>query len=301
MSTSTDEITKAAYECFKRLDGVIHREASDDGGSWVDPSEYENQTAETDPLERVLDAESYPGEAFDLLVDPDLKTFIPAFAAEVDIQPDDIVGVAAPSNQLYDEFFFTLYSEIANGGAVLTTKYPSATLRSRLSPVDPVIIDCTPGARTDGGVDSSQIDPRPVQCGDLTSVGVAAERATTRVAGDEGTATFGIATATQLLAHHDTQLLNRFLHELVGQWRNQAVGGLIHVPPQHTGFDGAGWFGSEHFDYVIQVRTEDGRIEARVNGKHGIAPVWLPIGVSGRRDERSTRMTASEVGQLDVK
>ncbi|MFO8115214.1 MAG: hypothetical protein R6U01_07615 [Halorubrum sp.] len=124
--------------------------------------------------------------------------------------------------------------------------------------------------------------------GDLTSLGVAVERTTTEVVTSERTGTFAIATMTQLLAHHDSSALDRFLHELVGRWRNRGVGGLVHVSPA-SDIDGSGCVGSAHFDYVVQVRAGRDGIEARTVGKRDVPPTWRKLGSAPRSESAQSR------------
>jgi len=264
------------YEYLNRSTDPTAKVTGDNHPSWVAPSIYTDNYGNK-LVDRLLAAEQYPGGAFEAVLEPSLDTITPAFVANVAVQSDDVVGFAAPSTQLCDDLFYAVYAAMAETGAVLTTKYPHSGVHSRLSTLDPIVVDATPGAQMDEDVDISTSDPQPVQCGDLTSLGVTAERATTQLAAGERTGTFAIATMTQLLAHHNTSALNRFLHELVGQWRNHGVGGLIHIPPESDP-DTSDWFGSAHFDYVIEVRTGDSRIEARVVGKRDVTPTWRVVG-----------------------
>ena len=282
MSAQPSELTMMVYEYLNWPTEAAATATSEDRSSWVDSSVYVDDYGNK-LVDRLLAAESHPGEAFEAVLDPSPETIAPAFIADVAVQHDDIVGFAAPSSQLYDDLFYAMYAAMTETGAVLTTKYPRHEVRSRLSTMDPFVIDSTPGAETDGGVDVATTDSGPVRCGDLTSLGVAAERATTRLATGDRTGTFAIATLTQLLAHHDSAALDRFLHELVGQWRNQGVGGLVHLPPA-SDTDGTDWFGSAHFDYVLEMRTADGQIEARVGGKRDVAPTWQVVGSSPYSD-----------------
>ena len=282
------------YEYLNRSTDHPATVTGGDRSSWVDPSVHVDSSASVDDygnelVDRLLAAERHPGEAFEALLRPSPMLIAPAFIADIAVQHDDIVGFAAPSSQLCDDLFYAVYAAMAEAGAVLTTKYPRHEVRSRLSTMDPLVIDSTPGAETDGGVDVATTDSQRARCGDLTSVGVAAERVTTRLATGDRTGTFAIATMTQLLAHHDSTALDRFLHELVGQWRNQGVGGFVHLPPK-SDVDGSDWFGSAHFDYVIEMRTGDGQIEARVCGKRDVASTWRAVGSAPYSDgEASVR------------
>ncbi|MGM0718503.1 MAG: DUF7504 family protein [Halobacteriota archaeon] len=286
MSAQPSELTMMVYEYLNRPTEPAATATSEDRSSWVDSSVYADDYGNK-LVEGLLAAESHPGEAFEAVLDPSPETIAPAFIADVAVHHDDIVGFAAPSSQLYDDLFYAMYAAMTETGAVLTTKYPRHEVRSRLSTMDPFVIDSTPGAETDGGVDVATTDSGPVRCGDLTSLGVAAERATTQLATGDRTGTFAIATLTQLLAHHDSTALDRFLHELVGQWRNQGVGGLIHLPPE-SDIGGSSWFGSAHFDYVIEMRTDDGQIEARVCGKRDVAPTWQVVGSAPCSDSEAS-------------
>ena len=276
MSTRSFDRATIVYEYLNRSDDLTVSATSDERSSWVDSSVYADDYADS-LIKRLLDAESHPGDAFEAVLQPSPEAIAPAFIADTGVQPDDVVGFAAPSSQLFDDLFYAVYAAMTESGAVLTTKYPRHEIRSQLSTVDPTVIDATPGAETDGGVDVATPDSQPVRCGDLTSLGVAAERATTRLATDDRTGTFAIATMTQLLVHHDTSALDRFLHELVGQWRNQGIGGFVHMPPDGA-VDDADWFGSAHLDYVIEVRTDGVQLEARVCGKRGVDPTWRVLG-----------------------
>jgi hypothetical protein len=279
-------LTMMVYEYLNRPTEPAATATSEDRSSWVDSSVYVDDYGNK-LVDRLLAAERHPGETFEAVLHPSPETIAPAFIADVAVRYDDIVGFAAPSSQLYDDLFYAMYAAMTEIGAVLTTKYPRHEVRSRLSTMDPLVIDSTPGAETDGGVDVATTDSGPVRCGDLTSLGVAAERATTQLATGDRTGTFAIATLTQLLAHHDSTTLDRFLHELVGQWRNQGVGGLIHLPPARD-IDGSSWFGSAHFDYVIEMRTDDGQIEARVCGKRDVAPTWQVVGSAPCSDSEAS-------------
>lgn len=275
MSDNRSELTSLAYEYLNRsADPAVS--APSDGRSWVHASVYGNDYG-TELVDQLLAAESYPGEAFETVLRPAPEAVAPVFVDDIAVQSHDIVGFAAPSSQLYDDLFYTLYAAVAETGAVLTTKYPTHAVRSQFASLDPLIIDSTPGAETDGGVDTATPDSMQVRCGDLTSLGVAAERATTRLKTADQPGTFAIATMTQLLAHHDSAALNRFLHELVGQWRNHGVGGIVHLPPKRDA-DGSDCFGSAHFDYVIELRTAGHQVEARVCGKRDVAPTWRVVG-----------------------
>jgi len=286
MSTHSPELAPVAYEYINRATDPTAEATDDDRRSWVDPSVCVDDYG-TELVDRLLAAERHPGEAFEAVLSPAPGRIAPAFVADIGVDPDDIVGVAAPSTQLCDDFFYAMYAAMTETGAVVATKYPRREVRRRLPEVDPLVVDLTPGAQTDGGVDVSATDARPVSCGDLTSLGVAAERATTRLAASERPATFAIATMTQLLTHHDAAVLDRFLHELVGQWRNQGVGGLVHVPPADDA-DGLDCFGSAHFDYRIETRVADGAVEARACGKRDVAPVWRTVGTTSDADAAVT-------------
>ena len=275
-------MASTVYEYLNRSTDSTPETTGADRRSWIDPSVCAGDDG-NELVKRLLDAERYPGEAFETVLEPSPETIMPAFIADAAVRSDDVVGFASPSTQLCDDLFFSVYATMAETGAVLTTKYPRSGVHSRLPTLDPFVVDATPGAQTDGGVDVSKASPEPVRCGDLTSLGVAAERATTRLAAGEATGTFAIATMTQLLAHHDTCALDRFLHELVGQWRNHGVGGLVHVPPAGD-VDHLDWFGSAHFDYVIEIRTGDNGIEARVVGKRDVAPTWRTVRSTPRSD-----------------
>lgn len=298
VSVRSPALAPVVYEYLNRVADPNVGAAGDDHRSWVDPSVYVDDYG-TELVDRLLAGEQYPGEAFEAVLAPSPETVVPAFIDDVAVHPDDVVGFAAPSTQLYDDLFYTVCAAMAESSAVLTTKYPRQWVCSRLPTLDPVVVDATPGARADGGVDASTAETRPVRCGDLTSLGVAAERATTRLATDERTGTFALATMTQLLAHHDPSALDRFLHELVGQWRNRDVGGLVHVPPADDA-DGDDWFGSAHFDYVIEIRTGPDGIQARVVGKRDVSPSWRAIGVTPCSDaERSVRTTDRGSSETD--
>jgi len=293
VSTRSFDRATIVYEYLNRSDDLTVSATSDERSSWVDSSVYADDYADS-LIKRLLDAESHPGDAFEAVLQPSPEAIAPAFIADTGVQPDDVVGFAAPSSQLFDDLFYAVYAAMTESGAVLTTKYPRHEVRSQLSTVDPTVIDATPGAETDGGVDVATPESRPVRCGDLTSLGVAAERATTRLATDDRTGTFAIATMTQLLMHHDTSALDRFLHELVGQWRNQGIGGIVHIPPDGAVND-ADWFGAAHFDYVVEARTSNVQIEARVCGKRDVAPTWQVLGstVNSGDDEPFARVEAA--------
>ena len=282
MSAQRPELTTLVYEYLNRSTDPVVSATSDDRSSWVHSSVYVDEYG-NGLVDRLLAAESYPGEAFEAVLRPSPEAVAPAFVDDVGVQSHDIVGFAAPSSQLYDDLFYALYAAMSEAGAVLTTKYPLHAVRSRFPSIDPFVIDSTPGAETDGGVDAEATDSQHVRCGDLTSLGVAAERATTQLAAADQPGTFAIATMTQLLAHHDSAALDRFLHELVGQWRNQGVGGIVHLPPKRD-VDGSDWFGSAHFDYVIELRSINHGIEARVCGKRDVAPTWQVVGSAPRPD-----------------
>ncbi|OYR44566.1 hypothetical protein [Halorubrum sp. Hd13] len=289
MSADGSELPTLVYEYLNRSTDPLASAAGDDRSSWVHPSVSVNERGD-DLVERLLAAERRPGEVFEAVLNPSPETVTPAFIADTAVQYDDVVGFAAPSSQLYDDLFYAVYEAMAETGAVLTTKYPRHEVYGRLSAMDPLVIDSTPGAEADGGVDIATSDAGSVRCGDLTSLGVAAERATMRLVTDDRPGTFAIATMTQLLAHHDARTLDKFLHELVGQWRNQGVGGLVHLPPT-TDVDGADRFGAAHLDYVIEMRTGDGQIEARVSGKQDVAPTWQVVGSAPCSDsEASVRL-----------
>jgi len=293
VSTRSFDRATIVYEYLNRSDDLTVSATSDERSSWVDSSVYADDYADS-LIKRLLDAESHPDDAFEAVLQPSPEAIAPAFIADTGVQPDDVVGFAAPSSQLFDDLFYAVYAAMTESGAVLTTKYPRHEVRSQLSTVDPTVIDATPGAETDGGVDVATPESRPVRCGDLTSLGVAAERATTRLATDDRTGTFAIATMTQLLMYHDTSALDRFLHELVGQWRNQGIGGIVHIPPDGAVND-ADWFGAAHFDYVVEARTSDVQIEARVCGKRDVAPTWQVLGstVNSGDDEPFARVEAA--------
>jgi hypothetical protein len=165
---------------------------------------------------------------------------------------------------------------------VLTTKYPDTAVRTRLPEVDPIVLDCTPGATAREGDTGGPGEA--LRCDDLTAIGVAAQSATERLADRDPPRVFGVSTVTQLRSHHESRSLERFLHELVGQWRNHDVGGLVHVPPVQDDQP----YGAAHFDYVVEVRADTASVEARVRGKRDVDPSWRTLG-SSRLDESSAR------------
>jgi len=274
MSAGLDSMVGLTYRYLQQF---LRTGANGAVDGWSAPSVRAGADAEPTILDRLFDAERYPGEAFDATVEPDPRRIVRAFTSDVGIEETDVVGVSAPSSQLFDELFYALFDSLGRSGAVLTTKYPASDVRRRLSETDPVVLDCTPGAETDGGVDASSGVAEPLRCGDLTSIGVAAQRATNRVATADEAGTFAISTVTQLRSHHDAGSLDRFLHELVGQWRNLGLGGLVHVPPADPDGDGQ-CFGSAHFDYVVEIASERQAVVARVRGKSDVEPTWRAVG-----------------------
>lgn len=274
MSAGLDSMVGLTYRYLQQF---LRTGANGAVDEWSAPSVRAGADAEPTILDRLFDAERYPGEAFDATVEPDPRRIVRAFTSDVGIEETDVVGVSAPSSQLFDELFYALFDSLGRSGAVLTTKYPASDVRRRLSETDPVVLDCTPGAETDGGVDASSGVAEPLRCGDLTSIGVAAQRATNRVATADEAGTFAISTVTQLRSHHDAGSLDRFLHELVGQWRNLGLGGLVHVPPADPDGDGQ-CFGSAHFDYVVEIASERQAVVARVRGKRDVEPTWRAVG-----------------------
>lgn len=280
--TVSEHMAELSYEYLQRVARRLPVNATTgDHGMWVDPVVYRGETIDGWKIvSRMTDAEQYPGEAFASVVTPEPDDVIPAFVADVGIEPTDVVGLAAPSTQLCDDLFFSVYRALTEIGAVLTTKYPASCVRDRLDGVDADVLDCTPGAENDRDTaDGATKRETPVRCGDLTSMGVVTQEATARLAERDATSRFGINTVTQLLSHHSADALDRFFHELIGQWRNHGVGGLVHVPPADA-IDGDRCFGSAHFDYVVGIRTENGTVEGCVRGKRDVEPVWRSIGVS---------------------
>lgn len=238
----------------------------------------------------LLEAEAYPGEAFDAVIDPTPEHLLPAFVSDVGIQSDDVIGIAAPSSQLYDELVFSIYAEIAETGVVITTKYPTHEIRKQLSTVDPLVIDCTPGAQTDRETEVTRSHPKPVDPGDLTALGSASLNATRQIETEYQTATFAVTTVAQLLAHHNSRAVDQLTHTLVGHWRNQNIGGLVHVPSEND-HKNARWFGATHYDYVIELETNRGQLTARVLGNPGVDSTWRTIGTltsgSSRLDRKA--------------
>lgn len=280
--TVSKHMAELSYEYLQRVARVLPVSATvGDHGMWVDPLVYRGETVDgSKVVSRMTDAEQYPGEAFASVVTPEPDDVIPAFVADVGIGPTDVVGLAAPSTQLCDDLFFSLYRALTETGAVLTTKYPASRVRDRLGGVDVDVLDCTPGAENDRDTDDGATGREPpLRCGDLTSMGVVTQETTARLAERDAAGRFGITTVTQLLSHHSADALDRFLHELIGQWRNHGVGALVHVPPADATDDDR-CFGSAHFDYVVEMRTENGVIEGRVRGKRDVEPGWRSIGVS---------------------
>lgn len=276
MSVDSDPVVELTYRYLQQFPWT---ETGVDPGNWDSLFGRENSSDAAPILDRLFDTERYSGEAFDVTVQPNPRRLASAFAADVGIDGADIVGVSAPSSQLYDSLFYALLGVISESGAVLTTKYPGFDVRRRIPDSDPTVLDCTPGAEPDGGVDASTETMGPLRCGDLTSLGVAAQRATDRVALASGQGTFAISTLAQLQSHHDETSLNRFLHELIGQWRNRGVGGLVHVPPADPASE-RGAPASAHFDYVVEFATKRQTVAARVRGKCDVKPTWRPLGVS---------------------
>lgn len=298
--TVSERMAELSYEYLQRVARRLPVSATTgDHGMWVDPLVYRGETIDgSKVVSRMADAEQYPGEAFASLVTPEPDDIIPAFVADVGIGPTDIVGLAAPSTQLCDDLFFSLYRTLTRTGAVLTTKYPASRVADRLDGVDAVVLDCTPGAESDRDTADGAADgSKALRCGDLTSIGVVTQETTARLADRDATSRFGINTVTQLLSHHSADSLDRFFHELTGQWRNHGVGGLVHVPPADVTDDDR-CFGSAHFDYVVEMRTENGAIEGRVRGKRDVEPGWRSIGVSPSGEATPfSRRAAAETGR----
>ena len=298
MTQHTDRITKLAYE-YQQLAAVTGAGTGTGTGTdsdsrsyeaWVDPSVYADTVTETSIIKELIDAERYPGEAFVSVVEPDPEATVPAFADDVGITAGDIIGFAAPSTQLCDDLFYSLYRSLAETGAILTTKYPGEAVRERLETVSPTVLDCTPGAAETEDTPDAAITP--LRCSDLTAIGVAAQSATDQLAVAEPPRLFGLATVTQLLSHHDESSLSRFLHQLAGQWRNNNIGGLVHVPPVSQGR----CFGVEHFDYVLEVRIDDHTVEARARGKRDTDTAWRSLGVSRHTTTEQSSTVATESG-----
>ena len=286
MSRTPDRIARLSYE-YQQLVADADRMGSTDETAesyeaWVDPSVYAGAIGDSPLIEELIDAERYPGEAFVSAVDPDPETIVPAFAEDVAMDASDIVGVAGPSTQLCDDIYYALFRSVAETGAVLTTKYPDDAVRARLPDVDPVVLDCTPGATAREREAAGRGEA--LRCDDLTAMGVAAQSVTDRLAERDEPRVFGVSTVTQLRSHHASRPLEQFLHELVGQWRNHGVGGLVHVPPAR----GDQPYGAAHFDYVVEVRADAESVEARVRGKRDVDPTWRTLG-SPRVTDESTQ------------
>jgi hypothetical protein len=276
VSRTPDRIARLSYE-YQQLVAEANQMGSKDETTesyeaWVDPSVYAGAIGDSPLIEELIDAERYPGEAFVSAVDPDPETIVPAFAEDVAMDASDIVGVAGPSTQLCDDIYYALFRSVAETGAVLTTKYPDDAVRTRLPDVDPIVLDCTPGATAREREAASRGDA--LRCDDLTAMGVAAQSVTDRLAECDQPPVFGVSTVTQLRSHHEPRPLEQFLHELVGQWRNHGVGGLVHVPPAR----GDQPYGAAHFDYVVEVRADTESVEARVRGKRAVDPTWRTLG-----------------------
>ena len=286
MSRTPDRVVKLSYEYQQLVAGANQMGSTDETAesyeAWVDPSVYADVIGDSPLVEELIDAERYPGEAFVSAVDPDPETIVPAFADDVAIDSGDIVGVSGPSTQLCDDIYYALFRSVAETGAMLTTKYPDDAVRTRLPEVDPIVLDCTPGATAREGDTGGPGEA--LRCDDLTAIGVAAQSATERLADRDPARVFGVSTVTQLRSHHDSRSLERFLHELVGQWRNHDVGGFVHVPPVQDDQP----YGAAHFDYVVEVRADTASVEARVRGKRDVDPSWRTLG-SSRLGDGSAR------------
>ena len=110
----------------------------------------------------------------------------------------------------------------------------------------------------------------------------------------DGAGRLAISTVTQRRAHHDAGSLERCLRELVGQWRNLGLGGLVHVPPADPDGDGQ-CFGSAHFDYVIEIASEQQAVVARVCGKRDVEPTWRAVGTpTGISESMSNKRRAAD-------
>lgn len=283
MSRTPDRVARLSYE-YQQLVAEANQlgstdETAESYEAWVDPSVYADAIGDAPLVEALIDAERYPGEAFVSVVDPDPETIVPAFARDVAIDAGDIVGVSGPSTQLCDDIYFALFRSVAETGAVLTTKYPDAAVRARLSDIDPIVLDCTPGATARERDVAGRGDA--LRCDDLTAMGVAAQSVTDRLAECDRPPVFGVSTVTQLRSHHDSRPLEQFLHELVGQWRNHDVGGLVHVPPAQ----GDQPYGAAHFDYVVEIRADTASVDARVRGKRDVDPAWRTLGSPRLEDD----------------
>lgn len=266
-----DEMATLTYEYLQQ--SRLRKKTDEDTTQFVQPP----SASEGKVIADLLECEAYPGEAFDAVIDPTPEHLLPAFVSDVGIHSDDVIGIAAPSSQLYDELVFRMYAEIAETGVVITTKYPTHEIRQQLSTVDPLVIDCTPGAQTDRETEVTRSHPEPVDPGDLTALGSASLNALRQIETEYQTATFAVTTVAQLLAHNNSRAVNRLTHTLVGHWRNQNIGGLVHVPTKndHTS---ARWFGATHYDYVIELEPDSGQLTARVLGKPDVDSSWRTIG-----------------------
>lgn len=273
---NSDSVAELTYRYLQQFPCIESEISVNDWDSIFD-GEGAGDTAPI--LDRLFGTEGYSGEAFDATVEPDPRRLVSPFAADVGIDAADIVGISAPSSQLFDSLFYSLLGAVTQSSAVLTTKYPTCDVRRQVPDLDPVVLDCTPGAETDSGVDRVTGQVEPLRCGDLVSIGVAAQRATDQVAVTNGQSTFAISTLTQLRSHHDKMSFDRFLHELIGQWRNRGVGGLVHVPPVSSN-DEDRCLASAHFDYVVEFATKHQTVVARILGKCDVKPTWRPLGAS---------------------
>lgn len=270
---------KPAYEYLQRVardgsDGVIEES---EFASYVDSSVYRNPRTATSTVDRLLRGERYPGEAFDLVVEPDPTTFVPAFLADVGVSHTDVLGIAAPSTQFWEDWVVACYRRLAESGVVLTTKRPARTLCDELDDVDPAFIDATPGSRTDPEAD----DVTGASATDLTSLGVAVDRTLRQISEDRSTddpVVFAVMTLTQLTAYHRSTALARFIQEVVGRLRRRSVGGVIHLPPEATPRGELSGV-TTSLDYVIEPRvTEGGVVQARVRGKRDADERWRLLG-----------------------
>jgi len=256
---------------------------------YVDPVGTDTTTELHDQLiEGLIEAETYPGEAFSVFVEPDVSQIFSEFMADVGVNSTDIVSLVAPSTQTFDDLFYTLYREMSDGGAIISTKYPYRDIRTRVKPTDPFIIDCTPNSNEATTRKESESGVSHVTCGDLTNVGVAVERAFEQMDCNETERVLGLSTISQLLAHHSRSNIERFLHEITGRCRNRNIGAVIHTG-DGKGLNSNQNIGVEHADYSIEFRIQNQTISGRVFGKRDIKTQWKKIGVvSSSRGDRGS-------------
>ncbi|SNR67989.1 hypothetical protein SAMN06264855_13510 [Halorubrum vacuolatum] len=286
-ATATDKVEPdpALLAAYRYL-----QEAASSGGSLYPIDNKQDQTSGDGALaaplpitdtavDQLIELEDYPGEAFTHIVNPTPVKFISAFLHTVQVAPTDIVGVAAPSTQLWDNCVLRCYSTLADSGLLLTTKYPPSQLEQVSDDVETVFIDATPhhdsGTETPVHVSAS--------CRDLTSLGVTIDQQLEQLTADATNEPqlCGLLTLTQMRAYYSVERISRFVHEICGRLRQLSVGGIVHAPPAATP-NGELADLTTSMDYVIEGRTtEDGVVEARVRGKNDVDPQWRSLGLAG--------------------